>query len=57
MQTANAPTPLRLQLQQQVVQLGALAGEARLGSLAYPPIVGGSPGRTGSRGSLRSSPA
>lgn len=37
MQTANAPTPLRLQLQQQVVQLGALAGEARLGSLAYPP--------------------
>lgn len=29
--------PLRLQLQQQVAQLGALAGKARLGSLAHPP--------------------
>lgn len=29
--------PLRLQLQQQVTQLGALAGKACLGSLAHPP--------------------
>lgn len=29
--------PLRLQLQQQIAQLGAPAGEARLGSLAHPP--------------------
>lgn len=29
--------PLRLQLQQQVTQLEALAGKARLGSLAHPP--------------------
>ena len=29
--------PLRLQLQQQVAQLGALAGKARLSSLAHPP--------------------
>lgn len=29
--------PLRLQLQQQVAQLGALARKARLGSLAHPP--------------------
>lgn len=29
--------PLRLQPQQQVAQLGALAGKARLGSLAHPP--------------------
>lgn len=29
--------PLRLQLQQQVAQFGALAGKARLGSLAHPP--------------------
>ena len=37
MQTANAPPPLRLQLQQQITQLGALAGKARLSSLAHPP--------------------
>lgn len=43
--------PLRLQLQQQVAQLGALLGKARLGSLAHPPTVGGPPGRVGSRGS------
>lgn len=29
--------PLRLQPQQQVSQLGAPAGKARLGSLAHPP--------------------
>ena len=29
--------PLRLQLQKQVAQLGALLGKARLGSLAHPP--------------------
>lgn len=29
--------PLRLQLQQQVTQLGTLAGKARLSSLAHPP--------------------
>lgn len=29
--------PLCLQLQQQVAQLGALAGKACLGSLAHPP--------------------
>lgn len=29
--------PLRFQLQQQVSQLGALAGKARLGSLVHPP--------------------
>lgn len=29
--------PLCLQLQQQVSQLGALVGKARLGSLAHPP--------------------
>lgn len=33
-----SPLPsLRLQLQQQVTQLGALTGKARLGSLAHPP--------------------
>ena len=31
--------PLRLQFQQQVAQLGALAGKARLGSLAHPPSL------------------
>ena len=31
--------PLRLQLQQQVAQLGALAREARLGSPAHPPSL------------------
>lgn len=39
MQTANAPTPLRLQPQQQVTQLGALTGETRLSSLAHPPTL------------------
>lgn len=29
--------PLRLRPQQQIAQLGALAGKARLSSLAYPP--------------------
>lgn len=34
----ESPLPsLRLQLQQQVAQLGALLGKARLGSLAHPP--------------------
>ena len=33
----NYRNPFRLQLQQQIAQLWALAGEARLGSLAHPP--------------------
>ena len=33
----HPPTSLRLQLQQQVAQLGTLLGKARLGSLAHPP--------------------
>lgn len=44
MQTASAPTSLRLQLQQQVAQFGALAGNARLGSLAHPPPLADFPG-------------
>ena len=41
MQATDAVLPsLRLQLQQQITQLGALAGEARLGSLVHPPWRG-----------------
>ena len=33
----NCRNPFRLQLRQQITQLWALAGEARLGSLTHPP--------------------